>query len=208
MTADSETGESNEPLRWRTVTYTDDKNSLVYAKGHLAGVHPTSEWTDINGTTRFRTWKFENVPAEEKDGAHIEIQPGGRTPVQYVAGETTFNEIPLRGRIIVLHLNNKGTCAAFRFDSSRRSDHSVMVEVTKGEVLCILAEKDQPDGKPAELLEYEEPGYTEDSLPDIKLGAQSIQGTSIPPEFWETLQILETGNIEDCNVPVIDFGQD
>jgi hypothetical protein len=147
---------------------------------------------------KWRTWKFEDTDASKKDGALAEINPGKRTPLELVEADKIFSEVPLEGELVFLHLDNQNNISAYHFDSKRPKDNSFVFEVIKGEVFCLIA----LGQKPAEVLEYEEPGFTESDLKLIDAGTKEVYGRSIPDELWEMIEQLERGEIKNTIVPI------
>ena len=179
----------NLPKKERAVDFSNPEKTKVSAKGHEADIE-YDEWEEVVPGVRCKTWKFKDVNAELKDGALIEIQPGVRTPVQYVeTDEAVFNEVPQKGELIFVSVNPKGELSAYRIKSSEDSS-SYMMEVKKGWVMCWYACKDQ---SPCEVLEYEEPGFSQIKLPTVDTGVNKIGDTPIPDEFWKLIEQLERG---------------
>jgi hypothetical protein len=180
----------------------------------IRGSNPPSSWT-YDGQTRTtetdylwekvipgmnmpnvkcKTFRFRDADPATEDGAVVAIMPGANTPVQYVASETTFSEIPLRGKLIFLSVSPKGELGRFFFDISEKNDSTHMAVVSKGWIMSWYACKaNKQDGL---LLETEKPGFSQSNLTTVEDNAKSIDETNIPQTFWETIDLLRNGHEE------------
>lgn len=174
------------------ITYKDPERNIITAKGFSGRVKYSENWEIIPGyeKLRFRTWQFEDVDASIKDGAQIEIQPGGRTPVQFVKSENTFYETFIKGKLLFLMVSPEGKLFVDSFDSSVHKV-SYTLEVPKGYLMCWLSSNNQEN--PAEVLEYEEPGFSTVELPTVPDDALIFEGQTIPQEFWDIIHKFESG---------------
>lgn len=190
-----------EPIRERDIIINPETPDVI-TRGYRGRILFYGELGEYPGydKLRWRTWKFENVPASERDGALIEIDPDGRTPVELVVADKVFSEVPLEGKLIFLHINPEGKISAYRFDSSKGSHFQF--ELGQGEIFCWIAPKQE---EPAKVLEYEEPGFTESDLKLIEAGTAEVDGRKIPDEFWTMLEQIETGETENTPVPITDL---
>lgn len=190
-----------EPIRERNVDFTDPSRTRVKARGFEGEIEffDKGEYPGV----RFKDWKFKDVDSSVKDGALIEVEPGGRTPVQLVDADKVFSDIPLSGDLIFVHLNNDDFVNIYRFKSWREKDKSYLFEICKGEIMCWFALREQQ--KPVELMEYEEPGFNPSDLINIDPGTKEVSGRKIPPMFWEIIKVLESGRIGDVPVPIVEL---
>lgn len=175
----------------------------VAARGYVGRIEfygGLGEYSGYPGLS-WKTWKFEDLDASEKDGALIEIQPGKRTPVELVIADKVFSEVPLKGELVFLHIDNRNNISAYHFDSKRPKDNSFLFEVAEGEIFCWIA----TGRKTAEVLEYEEPGFTDSDLKLIDSGTKEVSGRKIPDELWEMIRQLEKGEIKNTIIPVLEL---
>ena len=180
------------PKTERDVDFSNQDRTKVSARGYEGDIEYT-EWEEVVPGVRCKTWEFKDVDASEKDGALIEIQSGVRTPIQYVeTDKAVFNEVPLKGKLIFVSLSPQGELSAYKVDMNQ-DDNSYMMEVKKGWLMSWYACKDQPA---CEVLEYEEPGFSQIKLPTVETGVKQIGNTPIPDKFWQLIKQLEQG-IED-----------
>ena len=126
------------------------------------------------------------MPEEQMDGAEILIEPGYRTPVQYVGSEHIFNEIRQSGRLIFLTVDPDGNFSRYVLDEDNAGSYMFVME--KGWTMCWIASKNQQ--KSAEVLEFEEPGFASAELVTVEYGATEINGQPIPSEFWHAIKVL------------------
>ena len=190
-----------EPIRTRDVDFTDPSRTKIFARGHEGEIEFFGEGKFPG--VRFKDWKFKDVDLSDKDGALIEIDPGARTPVQIVEADKVFSDVPLKGKLTFLHLDTEGNLNIYRFDSSREEGKSIMFEIGKGEIMCWFASPEQDE--PAELMEYEEPGFTLSDLTNIEPGTTEVSGRFIPANFWEIVGALEAGKFEDITIPIVEL---
>ena len=190
-----------EPIRERDIVISPELTEVAVRdyQGRIEFYGELGEYPGYD-KLRWRTFKFENVPASERDGALIEIDSGGRTPVELVVADKVFSEVPLEGQLIFLHLNPEGKISAYRFDSSNGSPF--LFEAGPDEIFCWIAPEQEG---PAKVLEYEEPGFTESDLKLVDEGAKEVSGISIPDEFWTMLELIETGETENLPIPITDL---
>ncbi len=157
----------------------------------------TGDWTDIpEGVkgVRFRTFKYANFLAEEKDGAEVEIMAGKNTPVQYNAtAETEFTEIPIYGKLYFLHVDTNGKFTVYRYDSEKNKKPHFL-KVLPGEIITWVASNNQDKAGIAKVMEHEKPGFKENDFDPVELNAKTHKGTNIPIEFWQVLEQLQSGN--------------
>jgi len=147
-----------ESVKERTVDFTNKERTRVRAKDH-EGVIRYGDSDSYPGVS-FTTWEFEDVDGATCDGALLRITES--TPSQIVESETTFSEVPLDGDLIFVTVNPKNEVAAYRFNGASEKDRSFMFEVGKGWIMRWhnLA----GEGSPSEVLEYEEPGFSQSTL--------------------------------------------
>lgn len=188
-----------ESVRQKDVSI-DQAKAQVTARGYTGRIKFYRDLGEYSGYPglRWRTWQFEDIDASKKDGAFIEIKPGKRTPVELVEADKVFSEAPLKGELVFLHIDNRNNISAYRFDSKRPRDNSFLFEVAKGEVFCWIA----LGRETAEILEYEEPGFTESDLKLIDLGTKEVSGRKIPDELWKMIDQLERGEIKNTIIPI------
>jgi len=182
----------------------DQAKTEVTARGHTGRIEfygNLGEYPGYEGLN-WRTWKFEDLDASEKDGALIEIKPGKRTPVELVESDKVFSEVPVDGESVFLHLDNQGKISAYHFDSKRPRDNSFLFEAAKGETFCWVALGQET----TKILEYEEPGFKESDLKLIDSGTKEVSGKVIPDELWKMIEQLEKGKIKDTVVPILELG--
>ena len=178
----------NGPQKPRTVDYLDSTHEQVRSEKHTGPIEPSDEWQTIpnHPGVRFRPWRYKNMPKEQMDGAEILIEPGYRTPVQHVVSKHTFNEIRQSGRLIFLAVDPDGNLSRYVLDNDDAGSYMFVME--KGWTMCWIASKNQQ--KSAEVLEFEEPGFSSAELVTIKDGATEINGHPIPSEFWHAIKVL------------------
>lgn len=192
-------GESARP---RNVSI-DQARTQITARGYVGRIEfygDLGEYPGYEGL-KWRTLKFKDIDASQKDGALIEINPGKRTPVELVEADKVFSDVPLEGELVFLHMDNQNNISAYHFDSRRPRDNSFLFEVAKGEILCWVA----LGQKTAEVLEYEEPGFIESDLRLIHSGTKDVSGRKIPDELWGMIEQLERGEIKDTVIPVLEL---
>lgn len=190
-----------EPVRERNVDFTDASRARIKARGREGEI----EYFDkgVFPGVHFKDWKFKDIDASERDGALIEVDPGARTPVQLVEADKVFSDVPLNGRLTFLHMDAEDNIRIYRFDSSREQDKSFLLEISKGEIMCWFASPKQD--KPAELMEYEEPGYSPSDFTNIEPGTSEVSGRKIPAHFWEVVRALQEEKFEDIALPIVDL---
>jgi len=190
-----------EPIRERNVDFSDSSRTRIRARGHEGEI----EYFDKGQFpgVRFKDWKFKGIDASEKDGALIEIDPGERTPLQLVQADKVFYDIPLAGKLFFVHIDTEDNVSIYRFVSSREKDRNYHFEIGKGEIMCWVASAEQD--KPAELMEYEEPGYTPSDFTNIEPGTSEVPGRKIPPQVWQIIKSLQDGKVGDVPVPIVDL---
>ncbi|MCJ7804898.1 hypothetical protein MUP35_04175 [Patescibacteria group bacterium] len=188
----------------RTIEYANQEKTEMTAKGFTGEIKAAPEWTQLTDKVRFRIWEFEGVSPDEKDGALIEISPGGRTPVQLVESNTTFFEVPQKGKLLFLFVDPEGNFSVYRFNSLRDKDNSFMFRVPKNCFMSWYALKENQE--PCEVIEYEEPGFNKSKLTDVGLGTESVNGHLVPKELWEVICQLEGGE-ENLSVSILDLNE-
>ena len=171
----------------RYVDFSGPRRTAVTLRGKEQPID-FADWEQVTDGVRCRTWKFKDIDESICDGALVEIQPGRRTPVQYVKSDTTFCEVPLSGKLLFLSLSPAGKMSIEKFDSQENKG-SIMFEMKKGSIMCWHAPENQR--YPAEFLEFEEPGFKVSELPTVKSGAKEIDGHPIPPVFWAAVNFLD-----------------
>lgn len=139
------------------------------------------KWTDLPHQTKFMKWQMENVDPDKFDGAVIEIQPGGRTPVQYVQKDITFWEVPVQGKVTALLVNPNGQFEMHHIDPANDNPNS-MIEVKQGTTMCFLSHRNQPG--PVVIYECEMPAFTDDCLVTVPDNSPEFDGHHIPNVFW------------------------
>lgn len=190
-----------EPIRERDIDFTDASRSNIRARGHEGEIEyfDKGEFPGVH----FKDWKFKGIDSSEKDGALIEVNPGARTPVQLVEADKTFSDVPLTGKLTFLHMDVEDNLRIYRFDSSRDEDKSYLFEIGKGEIMCWFASIKQ--NKPAELMEYEEPGYSPSDFTNIEPGTTEVSGRKIPAHFWEIVRALQEEKLENITLPIVEL---
>jgi len=173
--------------------------------GEYTGIIKAEEWTELSEVegVRFRTWKYEEVDAEIVDGALIEINPGCRTPVQFVETDHIFEEIVQSGEFLLIHLGPEGLLV-YGYDSSE--EISFTMQAVKGEIMCLYALK--KNDKPGEVIEYERPGFSSAKLTSVEKETREIGGLIIPAEFWKLIEMLDSGLENDLPVDVFDLQEE
>ena len=159
-----------------TVRFVDGRTKVT-VKGYVGEIESAPDWQQINSDVRRKTWKFKEIDNSLKDGALIEIKPGGRTPVQHIESDTVFSEVPQKGKLTFLSVDPEGNLYVEPFDS-KIDDTRYMMELGKGWTTCWIADSNQED--PAEVLEFEEPGFKTARLPTVQNGATEINGHPLP----------------------------
>lgn len=177
-----------------------EKNNIYFLNDQTICVHGIAgafeladDWQKANESTQFRTWAMEGIPDEGMDGALIEIQPGGRTPVQFVRSETTFWEVPYSGKLTLLLVSPKGELEMHHFDSNQE-EASYMYVAQQGWTMCWLAHRHQDS--PTHIIECEIPGFKSADLPTVPFGVNEFDGNPLPREFWAVIQAHHGGVIK------------
>ena len=160
----------------------------VRTPDYTGAIDYAPRWAKVVDGVRCRTWRFKEIDESLRDGALIQIQPAFRTPVQHVRSETTFCEVPLKGKLIFLSVDPQGNMFIDSFNSDA-DPTSYMMEIKKGWTMCWYAMSMQEE--PAEVLEYEDPGFKTADLPTVDFGANNIDGHTIPESFWMTIKYLD-----------------
>ena len=182
------------PKTIATVNFANPERTKIMAKGYAGEIKSAPNWDVLTPDVRFRTWEFKEIDGNKKDGALIEIKPGGRTPVQHIESNTVFCEVPQTGKLTFLSVSPKGELFIETFDSEI-DDTSYMMELGKGWTMCWVANPDQKD--PAEVLEFEEPGFKSAKLPTVQEGATEINGHPLPQSLWKTIdQLVKSSTLE------------
>ncbi|HVZ12100.1 MAG TPA: hypothetical protein VG965_03650 [Patescibacteria group bacterium] len=146
-------------------------------------------WAEAARGVRFQPWTIDGVDEMERDGALIQIDPGHRTPLQYIESDTTMYEVPLKGKLLLLSVSPEGRFSIDDFNSEISSS-SYMYELKKGSYLCWYASPDQTE--PAEVLEYEEPGFKASKLLTVGPGInRGFGGHPIPGDLRTALEVLD-----------------
>lgn len=193
-----------ELVRPRNVTIDGAKTSAT-ARGHAGRIEFYGDLGTYEGYDKLKwgTWKFKDIDASVRDGALIEIEPGGRTPLELVKANKVFSEVPMGGELVFIHMDTRGSISAYHFDSRRENDKSILFNVTQGEAFCWVALGNEM----TEVLEYEEPGFTDSDLERVKTGAKEASGRQIPDDLWILIDQLERGQIKDTVVPISEIGE-
>ncbi len=156
----------------------------------------TAPWEPIADGVRFRTLKYANFLAEERDSAEIEIKAGKNTPIQYNSTtETVYTEIPVRGKLYFLHIDGNGKFRVYKYDSTKNK-MPFFLKVLPGEIITCVASKTQDDTGIAKVMEHEKPGFKTGDFKEVALNAQTYGRTNIPVAFWQVLQKLQSGDEE------------
>ena len=184
--------------------FSDPSRTRVKARGYEGQIEYFAPET-FPGVTgvRFKDWRFKDIDKKIKDGALIEIDPGARTPVQLVEADKVISDVPLSGKLLFVHVDLEDNIRIYHFDSNGENASSYLFEFSKGEIVCWLASAEQ--SKPAEFMEYEEPGYTSADFTNIEPGTEVVSGRRIPAGFWETLGALEKGDLEGVTIPIVEL---
>lgn len=184
-----------------------DPTGEVFDAGNFSGEIEAGGWTQIEGVegVRFRTWKFKEVNEEEVDGALVEIQPGRRTPVQFVESDHIFSENFQKGKFLIIYVDSEGDLSVYKYDSSIE-EVSFALCAKQGEIMCLYACKDNQ--QPAEVIECETPGFKTASLRTVEFGSTEIGGRLIPPELWRVIKSLDSGQEDNLPVEVVDLGEE
>jgi hypothetical protein len=77
------------------------------------------------------------------------------------------------------------------FNINEHEDSSFKGLVNEGCIMTWYSFKDNNEN--AIFLEYEEPGFTDDSLLTVENPVNSFKNTPIPKEFTDTIKALENG---------------
>lgn len=186
------------------IDFNQPEGTLWETEG-FAGEIAAGDWTELPGVkgVRFRTWKFAGVNSEIVDGALVEILPGCRTPVQFVASEHTFDEVIQTGKMLLLYLTQDGL-SVYRYDPSVE-DVSFTLRVGPGEIMCLYSLKENTS--PAEVIETERPGFASAALLTVESGAKKINDLVVPEEFWQLISALDAGKEDDLPVDVLDLNE-
>lgn len=134
---------------------------------------------------------YKGINKEDEDGVLGELQPGARTPVEMVATDMVFLEVPIEGKLTLLAMDPEGNIFVDQFDQDP-SQASYAIEMTKGWIFCWFADKNQTS--PARFLETEKPGFKEGDLPIIEPKTQIFNGHPISEKFWEEFDRLAEKN--------------
>ena len=169
-----------------------------------SGPIEAGNWVDLKEGVRYRPWKYENVNAEEVDGALVEIQPGSRTDVQYVETDHLFEEYPQEGKFLLIYLNQERGLEVYKYDASIEGV-SFSLQAEKGDAMCIYALRENTP--PGEVIECEEPGFSSANLVSIEVGTRRIGDLEIPVSLWQIITMLDEG-IEDLPVDIIDLSEE
>jgi hypothetical protein len=190
-----------EPLRIRNVDIKQDRTE-VYARGYRGRIEFYGDKGSYEGYEglSWKTLKFKDIDASVKDGALIELDAGRRTPVELVLAEKSFSEVPLEGDLVFVHIDRDGNISSYHFDSERKGDYSFSFEVGKGEFFCWVALD-----KPSQIMEYEEPGFTDLDLKLVDSGTKEISEKKIPDQFWTMIEQLEKGETKNTAVPIMEL---
>lgn len=177
----------------------------LWAAEEFTGEIAAEDWTELTEVkgVRFRTWKFAKVDSEIIDGALVEVQPGCRTPVQFVATEHTFDEVIQTGKMLLLYLTDDGL-SVYRYDSSVENV-SFTLRVGQGEIVCLYALKENTS--PAEVVETERPGFASAKLLTVETGTKKMNDLVIPEEFWQLISALDAGKEGALPVKVLDLNE-
>src|SRR3989344_1448124 len=174
-----------------------------FGAGEYSGAIKASEWTELTEVkgVRFRTWQYEEVDSAMVDGALVEIQPGCRTPVQYVESDHVFDENIQAGKFLLIYLNSEGL-SVYKYDSSVE-EVSFTLRVGKGEIMCLYMLKENDE--PGEVIECEQPGFRSAKLLTVETGTEKVGELNIPSEFWELIRLLDEGQESDLPVDILDL---
>ncbi len=181
----------------------DDLSGSDLSTGEYSGKITAEGWTELAEVrgVRFRTWKYEDVDADIVDGALVEIQPGCRTPVQYVETNHVFEENIQYGKFLLIHLDPEGL-SVYKYDSSIE-DVSFALRVVQGEIMCLYVLKDSI--RPGEVIECEHPGFSTAKLQTVEKGTVKIGDLDIPSEFWQLIAALDEGREDELPIGVLDL---
>src|SRR3990167_3786485 len=170
-------------------------NGAEFGAGEYSGAIEASEWTELTEVkgVRFKTWKYEEVDSAMVDGALVEIQPGCRTPVQYVETDHVFEENIQYGKFLLIHLDSEGL-SVYKYDSSIE-DVSFALQVVRGEIMCLYVLKDSI--RPGEVIECDQPGFSTAKLQTVEKGTEKIGNLNIPSEFWQLIAALDEGREDE-----------
>lgn len=116
-----------EPIKERNI-HIDLGGGEITARGYSGRMEfygDPGNYPGYDGLS-WKTWKFKETDASERDGALIELNPGRRTPVELVLADKVFSEVPLKGELVFLHINHEGKVFAYHFDSTREKDSSFL----------------------------------------------------------------------------------
>jgi hypothetical protein len=188
-----------EAVNDRTVDFSNEERTRVRAKGYEGAIR-YGESGSYPGVD-FIAWEFEGIDGKKCDGAMLSVKE--ESPPQVVESETTFSEVPLNGDLIILTVNPKNEVAAYRFRGDNKKDRSYMFEVGKDWIMMLhnVAGKENP----SEVLEYEEPGFSQSKLTNIEIGQEEINGRPIPKEYWQLLDQIKSGQLENTVVPIVNL---
>ena len=150
-------------------------------------------------------WEFKDMEGSLKDGALIYLVPGDNSPYQLVESETAFSEVPLKGELIFVSLDPKGNVSAYRYNSERDGDNSYMMEAGKDWLMFWHSVVGQE--RPAEVLEYEEPGFSASKLTNIEFGQKKIDDREIPDKFWQMAGQLLSGDYQNPTVEIVELDE-
>ena len=192
-----------EPIKERNI-HINFESGEIAARGYNGRIEfygNLGKYSGYEGLS-WRTWKFKDIDASEKDGALIELNPGKRTPVELVVADKVFSEVPLKGKLVFLHIDQGGKVSAYHFDSARERDSSFLFEAGRGELFCWVA----LGGQTTQILEYEEPGFTDSDLKLVNPGTEEISGKKIPGQFWTMIDQLERGETKNTVIPITELG--
>jgi hypothetical protein len=150
----------------------------------------TGEWDNVSDGVRCRTFAFKGTPADEVDGAFVEILPGHRTPVQLVNSEHTFNETPFGGKLIIFRVNS-GKLLIETFDPNKDIEGENTYSVGKDDLMFWYCLSDQD--VVGEVIEHEIPGFSSADLPTITKESDILKGRQIPEVFWKIVEMVDNG---------------
>jgi hypothetical protein len=183
----------------------DNPNGSEFSTGDYSGHIKTGEWIELSEVkgVRYRTWKYEEINSELVDGALVEIQPGCRTPVQYVETDHVFEENFQKGKFLVIKIDTEGDLVVYKYDSALGQ---LTLEVEKGEIMCLYAIKENDE--PGEVIECEQPGFSTANLVTVKDNTEKIGDLEIPNVFWQLIRSLDNGMENDLPINVVDLSEE
>lgn len=149
-----------------------DREGGTVAIGPMVGkVEFSGEWSEVNGSkgVSCRTWTVKGVDMNLVDGADINIERGGHTPIQEVNVAELVVDIPERGRGYVCVMDTDGQVYVNYFDGSEE----FQMVWTKEMLICWVAETRM------ELTEFESPAFTDEMFTTVSDDVTQWKGRDI-----------------------------